>query len=285
MLRGAGARRVPHQAGDAVADSRLHQPHPAHPRMLHGRPQRVVRGGRGSAPLCRRRAAHDDLLYTALLPLPQFRCPAGAPTSRLRGAPTRIRPCEAVLIRKNQGRESGASQPHVHNQVIGSDQPFAAVARERAASRRRNPACGATSSPSSRDQRFLLEERDGCCRYFCPFGVFPRSYEIVCLRRRVRMIDLPGAAIGTPSPRCSMTCSRVARPAAARLRDPRRARRAAARPRQRPALPLLEHRRHAEPARSTLTRVTPCGLGARARRCANERKQGSRVIDNTVHLA
>src|SRR5262249_20511661 len=37
----------------------------------------------------------------------------------------------------------------------------------------------------------MMEERDGCYAYFCPFGTFPRSYEVVCLHDRVRLIDLP----------------------------------------------------------------------------------------------
>ncbi len=36
----------------------------------------------------------------------------------------------SVIIRKNQGRESGASQPHLHQQIIGSPEPFPAVLAE-----------------------------------------------------------------------------------------------------------------------------------------------------------
>ena len=67
---------------------------------------------------------HDDLLYTGMLPLEQFQAllAADLEVARRAYANPAVR---AVLIRKNQGHESGASQPHVHNQVIGSDIPFA----------------------------------------------------------------------------------------------------------------------------------------------------------------
>jgi galactose-1-phosphate uridylyltransferase len=37
---------------------------------------------------------------------------------------------KSVLIRKHQGRESGASQPHIHCQVIGADRIFPDIERE-----------------------------------------------------------------------------------------------------------------------------------------------------------
>ena len=132
---------------------------------------------------------HDDLLYTGMLPLAQFQALLAADVEvarRVHANPA----VHAVLIRKNQGRESGASQPHVHNQVIGSDIPFAVVARE----------CEVTAQAPrvwhdlvgfARDHGFLIDERDGCCAYFCPFGTFTRSYEVVCLDDWVRAVDLP----------------------------------------------------------------------------------------------
>lgn len=132
---------------------------------------------------------HDDLLYTGMLPLEQFQALLATDVEVARRA--HANPAvQAVLIRKNQGRESGASQPHLHNQVIGSDIPFAVVARE----------CEVTAQAPrvwheivtfARDHGFFLEERDGCCAYFCPFGTFPRSYEVVCLDDWVRAVDLP----------------------------------------------------------------------------------------------
>ena len=132
---------------------------------------------------------HDDLLYTGMLPLEQFQTLLAADVEVARRAhanPT----VRAVLIRKNQGRESGASQPHLHNQVIGSDLPFAVVARECEVSARR-PRVWHEIVGFARDHGFLLEERDGCWAYFCPFGTFPHGYEVVCLDDWVRTLDLP----------------------------------------------------------------------------------------------
>ena len=42
----------------------------------------------------------------------------------------------SIVIRKNQGRESGASQPHLHQQLIGSPSPLPALEAEAEAERR-----------------------------------------------------------------------------------------------------------------------------------------------------
>ncbi len=134
---------------------------------------------------------HEDLLYTSLLPPEQFHAllAADIEVARRAYANPSVR---AVLIRKNQGRESGASQPHIHNQVIGSDIPFAVVARECEVTAQQ-PRLWEEIVAFARAHGYVLEERDGCCAYFCPFGTFPRSYEVVCLHDWVRAIDLPVA--------------------------------------------------------------------------------------------
>lgn len=132
---------------------------------------------------------HDDLLYTGMLPLAQFQALLAADLEVARRAHSNPA-VQAVLIRKNQGRESGASQPHLHNQVIGSDIPFAVVARECEVTAQ-TPRVWHEIVAFARAHGFFLEERDGCCAYFCPFGIFPRSYEVVCLDDWVRAVDLP----------------------------------------------------------------------------------------------
>lgn len=134
---------------------------------------------------------HEDLLYTGLLPLAHFEALLAADVEVARRSFTNPA-VRAVLIRKNQGRESGASQPHVHNQVIGSDMPFAPVAQECAVTAG-SPRVWEEIVTFARAHGFLLEERDGCCAYFCPFGTFPRGYEVVCLHDWVRTVDLPAA--------------------------------------------------------------------------------------------
>src|SRR6185369_1607150 len=61
---------------------------------------------------------HHDLLYTGLLPLDQFQALLAADVDVARRVYANPAVTQ-VLVRKNQGRESGASQPHLHNQVIG----------------------------------------------------------------------------------------------------------------------------------------------------------------------
>jgi len=98
----------------------------------------------------------------------------------------------SVLIRKNQGRQSGASQPHVHSQVIGADRDFPAVAAEQVATAA-NPGLWEDIVEFVRRHGYMIREGDGCFAYFCPFGVFPRSYDVVSLRDRARMVDVPDA--------------------------------------------------------------------------------------------
>jgi galactose-1-phosphate uridylyltransferase len=132
---------------------------------------------------------HEDLLYTGLLPLQQFTALLTASVEVARQAYANPM-VQSVLFRKNQGRGSGASQPHVHSQVIGSDEPFPVVARERQQTEH-EPRLWHDIVGFVRDHGFLLREYDGCVAYFCPFGTFPRSYEVVCLDDWVRTTELP----------------------------------------------------------------------------------------------
>jgi hypothetical protein len=132
---------------------------------------------------------HEDLLYTSLLPSEQFQALLAASVEVARQAFANPA-VHAVLVRKNQGRGSGASQPHVHNQVIGSDIPLPAVERECEVTAR-DPRVWEDILNFARAHGFLLDERDGCHSFFCPFGTFPRSYDIVCLNDWVRLVDQP----------------------------------------------------------------------------------------------
>jgi len=138
---------------------------------------------------------HDELLYTALLPLSQFRAVLRADVAVARIAYSNPA-VQAVLIRKNQGRESGASQPHLHNQVIGADQLFPPLAQERLCLAQQ-PRLWRDILAFVADEGFLIAERDGCFLYFCPFGLFPRSYEIVCPDVDGRLTDVPQPIVDT----------------------------------------------------------------------------------------
>jgi len=132
---------------------------------------------------------HDDLLYSAMLPVEQFE--ALLEVDRFVARRAYENPSvRKVLIRKNQGHESGASQPHVHHQVIGSDRNFPSIERE----------CRVTARESevwheildfARTFGFVIAERAPCIAYFCPFGTFPRSYEIVCLEEWRPLTAIP----------------------------------------------------------------------------------------------
>ncbi len=132
---------------------------------------------------------HEDLLYTGLLPSEQFRTTLATciDIGRRSYANPSVR---AVLIRKNQGRDSGASQPHVHTQVIGSDLPFPPVQRE-AEVLLQHPHLWNDILEFVDGEGFLLERRGEVVSYFCPFGTFPRSYEVVVPAYRGRMTEMP----------------------------------------------------------------------------------------------
>ncbi len=136
---------------------------------------------------------HEDVLYTALLPPAQFRALLRAVVAVARRAYDNPA-VKAVLVRKNQGRESGASQPHVHCQVIGSDVPFATVEVE-AITLAAQPRLWDEIIAFSEDHGFVVERRDGWISYFCPFGTFPRSYDIVYPTFSGCLVDLPAAQL------------------------------------------------------------------------------------------
>lgn len=122
---------------------------------------------------------HGDLLYSASLPVEQFVAVLEVERAVARRAYENPAVTK-VLIRKNQGAESGASQPHVHSQVIGSDQNFPAIERECVVTHAR-PSIWREILQFARQFGFVIAERSTCVAYFCPFGTFPRSYELVCL--------------------------------------------------------------------------------------------------------
>lgn len=96
----------------------------------------------------------------------------------------------SVVIRKNQGRESGASQPHLHQQVIGSPQPMPAVeAEERALAQ--NPKLWDELIELVDRIGLMIETNDGVVSYASPIGAFPRSYDVVMPDFRGMLTDLP----------------------------------------------------------------------------------------------
>jgi len=121
--------------------------------------------------------SHGDLLSTGMLGEGHFR--------RLLEADVRVmhlarenHSVRAVVIRKNQGRESGASQPHPHQQIIGSPEPFPAVAAE-AKAERETPGLFEEIVTLMDRLGLVIENENGVVSYASPIGAFPRSYDVV----------------------------------------------------------------------------------------------------------
>jgi UDPglucose--hexose-1-phosphate uridylyltransferase len=84
----------------------------------------------------------------------------------------------SMVIRKNQGRESGASQPHIHQQIIGSPSALPALVSETEAERR-SPGLWAELVELVERLGLLIERREGVVSYASPIGAFPRSYDVM----------------------------------------------------------------------------------------------------------
>jgi galactose-1-phosphate uridylyltransferase len=84
----------------------------------------------------------------------------------------------SVVIRKNQGRESGASQPHLHQQIIGSPEPFPAVLAE-ARAERENPHLWHELVALMERLKLVIDRGESVVSYASPIGLFPRSYDVV----------------------------------------------------------------------------------------------------------
>ncbi len=137
----------------------------------------------------------DHLVYSAMLPPDHFREMIRA-AAELSSVPFANPSVEAVVIRKNQGRESGASQPHPHTQVIGSNRPFAPVARELEVLRS-DPGIFRQLVELADREGFTVDRRNGCSLYFSPIGMFPRSYEVVDLETDGRLDEIPRDRLDT----------------------------------------------------------------------------------------
>jgi len=96
----------------------------------------------------------------------------------------------SVVVRKNQGRESGASQPHPHTQVIGGGREFSPIAAENRVVEG-SPGLWEEILDLVESERLIIDQRDGCYLYFSPFGAFPRSYEVVDTKASGRLHQIP----------------------------------------------------------------------------------------------
>ena len=95
----------------------------------------------------------------------------------------------SVVIRKNQGRESGASQPHLHQQIIGSPEPFPAVLAEARAERENHHLWHELVGLMDR-LKLVIDRSDSVVSYASPIGMFPRSYDVVMPNYRGLLSEL-----------------------------------------------------------------------------------------------
>ncbi len=85
---------------------------------------------------------------------------------------------QSVVIRKNQGRESGASQPHVHQQIIGAPVALPAIRME-ARAQLENPALWRELLEVVAELELVIDKGEGVLSYASPIGAFPRSYDVI----------------------------------------------------------------------------------------------------------
>ncbi len=121
--------------------------------------------------------SHGDLLFTGSLGEEHFVKMIETDARVMRLSLENEEVC-SVVVRKNQGRESGASQPHPHQQIIGSPEPFPAIASETRAERE-NPHVWHEIVALMERLGLVIEKRDGLVSYASPIGPFPRSYDVV----------------------------------------------------------------------------------------------------------
>lgn len=95
----------------------------------------------------------------------------------------------SIVIRKNQGRESGASQPHLHQQLIGAPSALPALIAE-AEAERRAPGLWEELLELVERLGLLIERRDGVVSFASPIGAFPRSYDVMMPQFRGTLAEL-----------------------------------------------------------------------------------------------
>jgi UDPglucose--hexose-1-phosphate uridylyltransferase len=139
--------------------------------------------------------SRGDLMHTGALGAAHFRhlLEADVRVMRISRENSAVR---SIVVRKNQGRESGASQPHLHQQIIAAQEAFPAVAAE---------ARAMAAMPEMYDELIALMERLGLIiehagsvvSYASPIGAFPRSYDVVMPQHRgAELTDLSGSELG-----------------------------------------------------------------------------------------
>jgi galactose-1-phosphate uridylyltransferase len=120
-----------------------------------------------------------DLQWSGALPVRQFVAllQANVRVVRMAYANDTV---QSVLIRKNQGAESGGSQPHIHNQVIASPVLFPDIEVEMQVTAQ-EPQIWAECTDFFRQEGWIIHEDDSLVTCWSPFGKFPRCFDVIDL--------------------------------------------------------------------------------------------------------
>jgi galactose-1-phosphate uridylyltransferase len=137
--------------------------------------------------------AAGDLMYTGALGEEHFLRLVQTDVAVMRRA-MENRAIRSIVIRKNQGRESGASQPHLHQQLIGAPSALPALAAE-AEAERRTPGLWDELLELVERLGLLIERRAGVVSFASPIGAFPRSYDVMMPRFRGTLTELEPAEL------------------------------------------------------------------------------------------
>jgi galactose-1-phosphate uridylyltransferase len=134
-----------------------------------------------------------DLQWSGALPVQQFVAllKANVRIVRLAYANETV---SSVLIRKNQGPESGASQPHIHNQVIASHAPFPDIEAEMQVTAR-EPYIWTECTEVFHREGWIIHEDDALVTCWSPFGKFPRCFDVIDLAHWGPLTAMPDDVI------------------------------------------------------------------------------------------
>ncbi len=156
----------------------------------------VCTGGRNESYVIMEDARHflpgatglGDVMWSGALPAEHFEHSLHLATRVMRHSMANPA-VKSVLLRKHQGRESGASQPHIHMQVIGADRVFPSMEREMETTAKR-PEIWSESVDLMRTFGFQLEAGDGIVTQWSAFGSFSRHFEVISLEDWRPLTDL-----------------------------------------------------------------------------------------------
>jgi len=131
----------------------------------------------------------SDLMWSGALPAQHYYHVLRVAAEIVRRSLTN-KAVQSVLIRKHQGRESGASQPHIHIQAIGADRLFPDVERDIEVTAR-HPHIWQECVDLMREFGFHIEESRGIASHWSPFGKFGRHFEVISLQDWQALPDIP----------------------------------------------------------------------------------------------